>query len=115
MGGQHSRGLRTGKPEVCSAIDVALTGSEITSVEAQEKCVDMNPFRTRARAVRSRQATIDKVFMVRRKIDKALAREGLEKSTAAAEPIKAGQPSTGGVQIPVWALSPLATTAAMMI
>ena len=50
----------------------------------------MNPFRTRARAVRSRQATIDKVFMMRRKIDKALAREGLEKSTAATQPIKAG-------------------------
>jgi len=49
------------------------------------------------------------------KIDKALAREGLEKSTAAAEPIKAGQPSTGGVKTPVWALSLLATTAAMMI
>ena len=73
----------------------------------------MNPFRTRARAVRSRQATIDKVFMVRRKIDKALAREGLEKSTAAAEPLMFT--STGGVQTPVWALSLLATTAAMMI
>ena len=35
--------------------------------------------------------------------------------TAAAEPIKAGQPSTGGVKTPVWALSLLATTAAMMI
>ena len=46
--------------------------------------------KTRARAVRSRQATIDKVFMVRRKIDKSLAREGLEKSTAATQPIKAG-------------------------
>ena len=47
------------------------------------------------------------------KIDKALAREGLEKSTAAAEPLKFT--STGGVQTPVWALSLLATTAAMMI
>ena len=47
------------------------------------------------------------------KIDKALAREGLEKSTAAAEPLMFT--STGGVQTPVWALSLLATTAAMMI
>ena len=49
------------------------------------------------------------------KIDKALVREGLEKSTSAAEPIKAGAASAQGVQTATWVLSLIAATAAMVL
>ena len=49
------------------------------------------------------------------KIDKALVREGLEKSTSTAEPIKAGAASARGLQTATWVLSLIAATAAMVL